>query len=184
MAVSPEQSITLPCGLPSVKSCSSINWTMEGQMKVWLSEVVTDGRLMSSEGGRYRLLQSCSLKIAHVQQEDARQYTCNSGTLSSSVSLRILERKWDYLVFPTCLGLNCNSKVFIFIIIHQFLRPQLLQRARWSFSVSWTHLKDMPPATTAQACTLGGLPRKTRHWKANGLDSRTSLLASRNLSSA
>lgn len=65
---------------------------MEGQMKVWLSEVVTDGRLVSSEGGRYRLLQNCSLEIVHVEQDDARRYTCNSGTLNSSVSLRILDR--------------------------------------------------------------------------------------------
>lgn len=64
---------------------------MEDQFN-WASEVVTNGRVISSKGGRY-LQQNCSLEIARVVEDDARRYSCESGTHVSSVLLRILERK-------------------------------------------------------------------------------------------
>ncbi|XP_037836090.1 uncharacterized protein LOC108241974 isoform X2 [Kryptolebias marmoratus] len=111
MVALPGQRITLPCRSPSVKSCSSVNWTMEDQFTNWVSEVVTAGRVMSSTGGRYSLLPNCSLEITRVAQGDARRYACNSGTLNSSVSLRILEIRELALAEDT-LELQCILNTF------------------------------------------------------------------------
>ena len=82
--------ITLPCGIPSVKSCSSINWTMAGDLR---SVVVMGGSVTAQNVPRLGLLKDCSLQINHPQLNDARVYTCESGALNSSVSLRVLEGK-------------------------------------------------------------------------------------------
>lgn len=88
-------SITLPCAkhAPSVRLCSSVNWNMAEQFQS-VTEVVKAGRVTSPDRHRLVLLNDCSLQINHLMLNDARLYTCDSGTRNSSVSLQILESKW------------------------------------------------------------------------------------------
>ncbi|XP_026227980.1 uncharacterized protein LOC113170208 isoform X3 [Anabas testudineus] len=85
-------SITLPCAkhAPSVRLCSSVNWNMAEQFQS-VTEVVKAGRVTSPDRHRLVLLNDCSLQINHLMLNDARLYTCDSGTRNSSVSLQILE---------------------------------------------------------------------------------------------
>lgn len=82
-------SITLPCAIPSIRFCSSINWNRTEEFQS-VAEVVKAGRVKSP---RHVLLKDCSLRINHLVLDDARLYICDSGTLNSSVSLQILESK-------------------------------------------------------------------------------------------
>lgn len=84
--------ITLPCSIPSIKSCSSIDWNM-AEMFGAVTKVVTAGRVTAPNSLRLGLLKDCSLEINHLVLDDARLYSCDSGALNSSVSLQILERK-------------------------------------------------------------------------------------------
>ncbi|KAK1895299.1 Protein sidekick like [Dissostichus eleginoides] len=81
-------SITLPCGIPSIKHCSSVNWNMAGEFHT-VTEVVKAGRVTAPERGA--LLKDCSLKINHLVLDDARLYSCDNGVLNSNVSLEILK---------------------------------------------------------------------------------------------
>ncbi|XP_047454902.1 uncharacterized protein LOC125016448 [Mugil cephalus] len=83
-------SVTLPCGIPSIKSCSSINWLMEERFG-FVSEVVKAGRVIAPSGHRHRLLKDCSLEITHLDLNDTWFYSCQSGSLNSNVSLQLLE---------------------------------------------------------------------------------------------
>lgn len=87
----PGDIVTLPCGLPSVGSCSSLNWIVSDN--IWVAEAVTAGKVTFSKENKYRLLKDCSLEIAEMERDDARDFTCQSGALNSSVSLRFLESK-------------------------------------------------------------------------------------------
>ncbi|XP_047216214.1 uncharacterized protein LOC124865282 isoform X3 [Girardinichthys multiradiatus] len=89
MFAQPGDRVTLPCGLPSVGSCSSINWTEK--FYVWDSEVVTAGKVTYFKENKYNLLKDCSLEIPKMERHDAKLYTCESGALNSSVSLRFLD---------------------------------------------------------------------------------------------
>ncbi|XP_054477961.1 uncharacterized protein LOC129109844 isoform X2 [Anoplopoma fimbria] len=84
--------VTLPCGIPSIKSCSSVNWNMAEEFQ-WITEVVKAGKVTAPglTGLRLGLLKDCSLKINHLELNDARLYSCDSGKLNSTVSLHILE---------------------------------------------------------------------------------------------
>ncbi|KAF7665746.1 hypothetical protein LDENG_00132660 [Lucifuga dentata] len=82
--------ITLPCVIPSVSTCSSISWNMAGEFGS-VTQVVAAGRITASKSHRLSLMQDCSLQINHLEIDDARLYTCNSGTFNSSVSLEILQ---------------------------------------------------------------------------------------------
>ncbi|XP_045901209.1 uncharacterized protein LOC123968461 isoform X4 [Micropterus dolomieu] len=82
--------ITLPCSIPSIKSCSSIDWNM-AEMFGAVTKVVTAGRVTAPNSLRLGLLKDCSLEINHLVLDDARLYSCDSGALNSSVSLQILE---------------------------------------------------------------------------------------------
>lgn len=84
--------ITLPCGIPSIKSCSSINWNMAGQYGI-ITEVVKAGRVTAPNVLRFGLQKDCSLEINHPVHNDARLYSCHSGALSSNISLQILASK-------------------------------------------------------------------------------------------
>ncbi|XP_054903846.1 uncharacterized protein LOC129371317 [Poeciliopsis prolifica] len=86
----PGDRVTLKCGLPSIGSCSSVNWTV----KNWLwnkDEVVTAGKVTHLKENKYHLLKDCSLEIPQMQRDDAKLYTCESGALNSSVSLQFLD---------------------------------------------------------------------------------------------
>ncbi|KAG7475841.1 hypothetical protein JOB18_038400 [Solea senegalensis] len=85
---SPSDSVTLPCGIPSVSPCSSVHWTMSGEFGS-VTEVVKAGAVTAAN--RLDLLQDCSLRMNRPELNDARLYSCRSGTLESRVSLRILE---------------------------------------------------------------------------------------------
>ncbi|MEQ2296683.1 hypothetical protein AMECASPLE_027102 [Ameca splendens] len=89
MFAQPGDRVTLPCGLPSVGSCSSINWTQ--RFYVWDSQVVTAGKVTYFKENKYNLLKDCSLEIPKMERDDAKLYTCESGALNSSVSLRFLD---------------------------------------------------------------------------------------------
>lgn len=84
--------VILPCSIPDIKSCSSMNWTKAGAFGS-VSEVVRAGRVMPSNTLRLILQWDCSLKISQMIPDDARIYTCSNGALNASVSLHILERK-------------------------------------------------------------------------------------------
>ena len=84
--------VTLPCGIPSITSCSSVNWNMVGDFGS-VTEVVKAGRVVAPNTLRLGLLKDCSLEIHHLVLDDAQLYSCDSGALNSSVSLRILEGK-------------------------------------------------------------------------------------------
>ncbi|GLD63552.1 casein kinase II subunit beta-like protein [Lates japonicus] len=86
----PRDSITLPCGIPSIRSCSSINWTMAGHFGT-VTEVVKAGKVTAPSFDRLSLLSDCSLKIYHPALDDARLYSCDSGSLKSGVLLLIPE---------------------------------------------------------------------------------------------
>lgn len=88
----PGDDVTLPCGIPSVKSCSSISWSMTEVFDT-VSEVVKAGRVTPPNVPRLSLLKDCSLNIRRLMLNDARVYSCDSGALNSSVSLHILERE-------------------------------------------------------------------------------------------
>ncbi|XP_032414125.1 uncharacterized protein LOC116717113 [Xiphophorus hellerii] len=81
---------TLKCSLPSIGSCSSVNWTVTGL--IWDKyEVVAAGKVTHLNENKYRLLKDCSLEISQMERDDAKLYTCESGALNSSVSLRFLD---------------------------------------------------------------------------------------------
>ncbi|KAK9513647.1 hypothetical protein VZT92_027163 [Zoarces viviparus] len=86
------EDITLPCGIPSIESCSSVNWNIAEEFQS-IAEVVKAGKVTAPSPNALRLglLKDCSLKINHLELNDARLYSCDSGTLNSSVSLQILE---------------------------------------------------------------------------------------------
>ncbi|XP_036071646.1 uncharacterized protein LOC112143606 isoform X2 [Oryzias melastigma] len=87
-----EESTKIPCGLPSIRTCSSINWSMRSSLG---TEVVKAGKVLIPKDGKYRILQDCSLEIAHVLLEDAQLYMCSDGVVNTSISLRFLERFRD-----------------------------------------------------------------------------------------
>lgn len=88
----PGDDVTLPCGIPSIKSCSSISWSRAERFYT-VSEVVKAGQVTPPTIPRLSLLKDCSLNIRRLMLDDARVYWCDSGALNSSVSLHILERE-------------------------------------------------------------------------------------------
>lgn len=82
--------ITLPCGTPFIKSCTSVNWTIADEVGL---EVVKAGRVKAPYALRFGLLKDCSLEIYHLVLNDAHLYSCHSRAFNSSVSLQILEGK-------------------------------------------------------------------------------------------
>uniref|UniRef100_A0AAQ4PHN2 Ig-like domain-containing protein n=1 Tax=Gasterosteus aculeatus aculeatus TaxID=481459 RepID=A0AAQ4PHN2_GASAC len=90
--------VTLPCSVPSIQSCSSVNWNMVEEFQS-ITEVVKAGEVTAPGGKALRLglLKDCSLEITHLELTDARLYSCDTGTLNSSVSLQILEELHCFL---------------------------------------------------------------------------------------
>ncbi|KAM6994707.1 uncharacterized protein LKV04_007052 [Tautogolabrus adspersus] len=87
MIASLGNSITLPCGIPSTTSCSSVIWSRFDPVTVLVkAEQVTDPYVR-----RLRLQKDCSLQINHLELKDAQLHSCKSGALSSNVSLRVLQ---------------------------------------------------------------------------------------------
>ncbi|XP_074539359.1 uncharacterized protein LOC141800594 [Halichoeres trimaculatus] len=101
------ESVTLPCGVPSITSCSSVSWNRPET----LTKVVKEGLVTEEFAPRFSLLQDCSLKINHLELRDAHPYSCESGGLTSGVSLSILtiteEKTSDEL------ELHCSLNTYI-----------------------------------------------------------------------
>ncbi|XP_054869710.1 uncharacterized protein LOC129349682 isoform X2 [Amphiprion ocellaris] len=102
-------SVALPCGIPSITSCSSINWNSGGNFAS-VTEVVKSGRVINH---RYGLLRDCSLEITHLELNDARLYSCDDGTLNSSVSLQVLEVTEGPTSAEDTMELQCFLNIFI-----------------------------------------------------------------------
>ncbi|KAM3614335.1 uncharacterized protein V6R79_012903 [Siganus canaliculatus] len=97
------ESVTLPCEIHSITSCSSVDWRLAGQHGL-PTTLVENGRVKDSK--RFELLKDCSLKIKHPALDDAQLYSCDNKILNSSVSLRILEIVPDK-ASATALELHC-----------------------------------------------------------------------------
>lgn len=82
--------MTLPCGVPTVNTCSSVSWNVMGEFGS-VSAVVNTGTVMDPYMPRFRLLKDCSLKINDLIMNDARTYFCHSKGINSSVSLHIIK---------------------------------------------------------------------------------------------
>lgn len=82
--------MTLPCGVPTVNTCSSVSWNVMGEFGS-VSAVVNAGMVMDPYMLRFSLLKDCSLKIKDLILVDARTYFCHSNGINSSVSLHIVE---------------------------------------------------------------------------------------------
>ena len=88
--------IVLPCDLPS------INWNLSERFGLG-PELVKAGRVNNPKADKYRVLRDCSLEITHLVLKDAQTYSCESENLNSSVSLRILESKWEGALCIVCI---------------------------------------------------------------------------------
>ncbi|KAM4735582.1 uncharacterized protein FYW61_006033 isoform 2-T2 [Anableps anableps] len=107
----PGDRVTLSCGFPSIGSCSSLNWTVRDM--IWDTEVVTAGKVTYFKANKHRLLKDCSLEIPQMEREDAKVYTCQSGALNSSVSLRFLEINETKSPAEDTIELHCSLSIFI-----------------------------------------------------------------------
>ncbi|RVE62539.1 hypothetical protein OJAV_G00158140 [Oryzias javanicus] len=105
-----EESLKIPCDLPSIKTCSSINWSM-GERFPLDTEVVKTGKVQIPKDGKYRVLKDCSLEIAPVLLEDAQLYMCSDGVTNKSVSLWCLEIKKRLEAAENTLELHCYLNV-------------------------------------------------------------------------
>lgn len=120
--------VTLPCGIPFINSCSSINWSMAGEFGS-VSEVVEAGKITPPNNLRLGLLKDCSLKINQLVHNDARIYFCGSGELRSNVSLHILESEC-FVLFSLTFLTNLLTVSRDFLFINQLQRTRLLQMAQ------------------------------------------------------
>ncbi|XP_030013905.1 uncharacterized protein LOC115435551 isoform X4 [Sphaeramia orbicularis] len=106
MFASPGGSVTLPCAIKSIESCSSINWDRAEQGWIsWygpMTKVVRAGTVTAAKAHKYRLLNNCSLQINNMATDDARVYTCDNKKLNSTVALSILQplRSLAWLALP------------------------------------------------------------------------------------
>ncbi|XP_034552803.1 uncharacterized protein LOC117822273 isoform X3 [Notolabrus celidotus] len=96
-------SVTLPCGVPSITSRSSVSWTWPETV----TEVVKAGQVTELYVPRFNLLQDYSLQIHHVELNDAQLYSCESGGLSSRVSLHVLQIDKENTPSADMLELHC-----------------------------------------------------------------------------
>ncbi|XP_041845039.1 uncharacterized protein LOC121642390 [Melanotaenia boesemani] len=108
MAAREGDQIILPCQLPSITPCSSINW----KMLPFFTELVKAGKVTHPENNKYRLLKSCSLEITHFKWDDAKEYSCDDGKLSSTVSLRILNVTVKETPADGTMELHCSLNMF------------------------------------------------------------------------
>ncbi|XP_040022028.2 uncharacterized protein LOC120811017 [Gasterosteus aculeatus] len=105
--------VTLPCSVPSIQSCSSVNWNMVEEFQS-ITEVVKAGEVTAPGGKALRLglLKDCSLEITHLELTDARLYSCDTGTLNSSVSLQILEVTESSTPAVDTIELHCFLNIY------------------------------------------------------------------------
>lgn len=156
--------VTLPCGIPSIKTCSSISWDMSANFDL-TDEIINGEKPTAPNSHRYRLLKDCSLQITQLVLNDARLYTCKSGTLKSSVSLRILCSKCFCFTPSFCFFVlhreivNKNITMLTFFI-HQLLKTHFLQMTnRWSFIVTSVQRKELTPVSTTKSSVSSGALR-------------------------
>ncbi|KAM7383633.1 hypothetical protein PAMP_003268 [Pampus punctatissimus] len=103
--------IILPCDIPSVKSCLSTNWNM-AEMFGAVSEVVKAGKVTGPNFHRHVLLKDCSLQINHLVNDDARDYTCDNGSLISNISLQILQLTENPTPGEDKIELHCFLNIY------------------------------------------------------------------------
>ncbi|CAG12033.1 unnamed protein product [Tetraodon nigroviridis] len=82
--------VTLPCGVPPAKACSSVSWSRLEEFGS-VSAVASGGSVRPPYRLTFGLLKDCSLKINSLKLNDARTYWCHSNGINSSVSLHIVE---------------------------------------------------------------------------------------------
>ncbi|XP_041799063.1 uncharacterized protein LOC121610833 [Chelmon rostratus] len=104
--------VTLPCGIPSIESCSSVNWSEAGEFGS-VTEVVKAGKVTAKNVPRLGFLQDCSLRIHHLELNDARLYSCGSGPLNSSVLLQILKLTESSTPANGTIELQCYLNTFM-----------------------------------------------------------------------
>ncbi|TMS10767.1 hypothetical protein E3U43_019760 [Larimichthys crocea] len=120
-------SVTLPCGIPNIESCSSVNWRQLDNY----SEVVKAGRLTDPNVHRLSLLKNCSLQIHHLESNDAQTYSCVSGSVSSEVVLYRLNISEKSTENDQKLELQCFLSTHVGIV-----RKEKCDRGihiKWSF---------------------------------------------------
>lgn len=155
--------VTLPCGIPSIKTCSSISWDMSAEFNL-TDEIIKKEKPTAPNSHRYRLLKDCSLQITQLVLNDARLYTCKRGTLKSSVSLRILCSKCFCFTPSFCFFCftyrNSKQKYHNAFFIHQLLKGHFLQMTkRWSFIVTSVQIKELTPVSTTESFISTGALR-------------------------
>lgn len=73
-----------------------------------ISELVKAGRVISPKALRFDVLQDCSLRIKQLTDADAHIYSCDNGSMNSSVSLEFLKSECVFLVTHIFDGDNEN----------------------------------------------------------------------------
>ncbi|KAM9723276.1 uncharacterized protein ACNS7B_018738 isoform 2-T2 [Menidia menidia] len=102
--------ITLPCGLTSIKSCSSIKWNKVDAKG--FAEEVKAGEGRYPKDYKHRLLKDCSLEISRLAQDDACLYSCENGKHTSNVSLHLLEISENPKSGQNTMELQCWLNIF------------------------------------------------------------------------
>ncbi|XP_068179737.1 uncharacterized protein [Antennarius striatus] len=102
--------VSLPCEIPSITSCSSVNWIMAGEFGS-IIEVVKAGRVEAPN--TISLQKDCSLVVNHLELNDARLYTCDSGAFSASISLQILELTESLIPMDGTIELQCFLNTYM-----------------------------------------------------------------------
>ncbi|XP_076016745.1 uncharacterized protein LOC143008745 isoform X4 [Genypterus blacodes] len=159
-------SITLPCVIPS---CSSIDWNMIGQHGL-VTRVVVAGRLS--------LVKHCSLHINHLEIDDARDYTCHSGTFNSSVSVQILEIS-QTSTEKAKIELHCSLNTFVGLVPtcpHSGINIEWLTEAETHINGSRFHIKEVSKCFSVMTINLKPTDHQ-RKWKCQ-LTQRDSVKAS------
>lgn len=135
------ESVILPCGLPSNIPCSAVSW----KRPETVTEVVKAGVVTEMFIHRFGLLQDCSLKIHHLELNDAQLYSCESGRLSSEVSLNILQSKWADLTLHVKVSENTTQVSFLlFLFLSSFsYRETNFQSQRVRTSLFSQHIQRL-----------------------------------------
>lgn len=112
MLASVGDSVSLPCGSTSTKSCSSVNWAMqEGRAGKSYPLVKSGIVIMQERASRLKVGKNCSLQIHHLDLKDGVVYICEDGKTKSNVSLELLSI--TLVQDPTTeIGLECYFNNF------------------------------------------------------------------------
>ncbi|KAK0155704.1 hypothetical protein N1851_001802 [Merluccius polli] len=129
--------VALPCAIPSVQSCSHVNWNMSSDIQglsdqVVQAGVVQAGVVSADQPLTFRLAADCSLHIHHLSRSYARTYECGDGQFSAGISLEILQMSSKKTDEEGKLEIHCslnNFKGLVGSCDHQGLRLEWLSEA-------------------------------------------------------